>query len=163
MTAPRMPEPRGSSSEARILRRQAREVLRQLAVLVRNSSLHEAGNEVFREPMARLRTALSDVLGTEDSLALECVGGDLFANRIRVRLDMRNLQVYRAVVEVLERLGLGGLRFDAVPDAASLSQLLTVLVRRAPRGMDAESVNQALEAAGIEVVEALEPQPPVFL
>jgi len=160
VSPPGAPESPGSSVEARALRRQAREVIRQLAVLVRNSYLHEAGNEVFREPMARLRAALSDVLAAEEWLALECVDGDLFANRIRVRLDMRNLQVYRAVVEVLERLGLGGLRFDAVPDAASLSQLLTVLVRRAPRGMDAESVNQALEAAGIEVVEALEPQPP---
>jgi HD-GYP domain-containing protein (c-di-GMP phosphodiesterase class II) len=149
-----------SSSEARALRLAARETIRQLAVLIRNAALHEPGNQVFREPTAQLTAILTRVMETEPGLALEGVDGELFANRLRVRQDIRNLPAHRSVLAQLERVGLGGLRFDAVPDGTSIQRMLGVLVRGGTDANGAEAVNRALEDAGVEGIVALEPRPP---
>ena len=70
---------RPSSTEARAFVDQARSVILQLAVLIRNSHLHEPDNEVFDEPMDRLRSVLEIVLHQEGKLDLECTGSELFA------------------------------------------------------------------------------------
>jgi len=149
-----------ASSEARAFLSQAREVIRQLAVLVRNAALHDPSNQVFHEPMDRLRATLEAILHEEGALDLECSGGELYANQLRVRLEMRSLQVYRFVTDQLARRRLGGLRFTAAPDRAALARFLAVFTPWQPQPNQDPTVafDAALDQAGVDGVDALPPR-----
>ena len=147
---------RPSSTEARAFVDQARSVILQLAVLIRNSHLHEPDNEVFDEPMDRLRSVLEIVLHQEGKLDLECTGSELFANRMRLRPEIRNLQIYRYVASEISSRGLGGLRFITPPDRRALASFLAVLLRHDGVGGSVAAFNRALDEAGVIEIDALE-------
>ena len=145
-----------SSLEARELTSRAREVIRLLAVLIRNATLHHPDNEVFREPKERLRGVVAEILAREGRFDLEAVGPVLWANRARVRPELRSQPTYRLVADELARRGLGGLRFSAPPPPDAVAALLQLFARRALLAGDPVSAaNQLLDAAGVHEVEAL--------
>jgi HD-GYP domain-containing protein (c-di-GMP phosphodiesterase class II) len=145
-----------ASVETRQLVTRAREVIRLLAVLIKNAALHHPDNEVFREPKERLRVAVEELLTSEGRFDLECVGPVLWANRVRVRMELKTQPVYRLVADELTRRKLGGLRFLAAPPPVAVSGLLAALARRGPLPADPVlAFNQALDAAGVHEVEAL--------
>ncbi len=148
--------PLASSPEARELQASAREVIRLLAVLIRNAPLHHPDNEVFREPKERLRATVEEVLAREGRLDLECVGSVLWANRLRIRPELRSAPVYASVTAELQRRRIGGFRFTAPPSAAATAGLIRVLSRKpAPADDPVAACNRELDAAGVGEVEAL--------
>ncbi len=156
-----MPERRAgrgaATAQGRVFQDLAREVIQLLAVLMRNATLHDPNNEVFREPMSRLRELLEPVIAGEGRFDLECVGADFFANGTRIRMQIKNLHIYKYVsAQILER-GLGGLRFTAAPEARSLVGLLQALalVRASDAKKPVEVFNQQLESTGAQDIEAL--------
>ena len=142
----------------RLLTEGGRELIRLLAVILRNSTLHRPDNEVFREPGERLRATVAELLGLESQLDLECVGQVLWVNRVRVRMELRSLPVYRFVTSELARRGLGGLRFLEPLRSAAVGGLVQVLARRGLEGEDpVRAFNSSLSAVGVGEVVALPP------
>ena len=149
-----------SSPEARAFLRQAREVLQQLAVLIRNAYLHDLSNEVFEEPLEKAQTALASILTMEKSFRLERSGQEFYANGVRMRMEIRNLHAYKYVWGELDKRSLGGLQFAPTPSVKSLSGLLSALVevRSAAEGSH-EMVNTSLTDRGVSEIVALPPRP----
>ncbi|MEE9230410.1 MAG: HD domain-containing phosphohydrolase [Acidobacteriota bacterium] len=151
--------PRSWTAEARALLLMAREVLQQFAVLIRNSYLHGPGNKVFDEPMAKFQTALQQILSQEHQFDLERIGSEFFANRIRMRMEIRNLHAYTYVADEMGKRGLGGFRFTAVPARPALSAFLSLLVRSpADTPGIVEKLNRALDTQRIAEIEVLAPR-----
>jgi HD-GYP domain-containing protein (c-di-GMP phosphodiesterase class II) len=148
-----------ATPEARALLAASREVQQQLAVLIRNSYLHDLTNEVFVEPLKKLEAALGGILKTEGSFRLERVGQEFYANGMRIRMEIRSLQTYKYLWEELNKRELGGFQFQGAPSTTTLSGLLTALsrVRSASMGGVAE-VNQTLTQQGLTNIEALPPR-----
>lgn len=151
------PQPaRVSAPDMRLLTEGGRELIRLLAVLLRNATLHRPDNEVFREPGERLQAAVTELLALEGQLDLECAGQVLWVNRVRVRMELRSLPVYRYVVSEVARRGLGGFRFLRPPPPSAVTGLVQVLARRVPASDDpVQAFNSALATAGVEEISAL--------
>jgi HD-GYP domain-containing protein (c-di-GMP phosphodiesterase class II) len=151
------PTRHGASSEGRAFIGLAREVIRQLAVLIRNATLHDPSNKVFHEPMDRLRAILETIVRAEGAFDLECSGRELYANQVRVRMEMRSLQIYRYVTDELARRRLGGLRFSAAPDRGTLARFMTVFHSwRPPPDQDPTTAfDTALDNAEVDGIDAL--------
>ena len=137
----------------------ARRATRQLVVLFRNSFLYEPGNKVFQDPLTRFRSILSRLVAMEGRFDLEAVGSDLYVNGVRLRVDLPSIALYRYLSHELGRRGLGGLRFETVPEETAVNALLGV-VRAAPiRGGDcSREFNDRLAQAGGSGVSALPPR-----
>lgn len=150
------PERTAASPEARALVREAREVLQQLSVLIRNSHLHDLTNEVFVEPLEKLRIALERVLASEGAFRLERTGQEFFANGTRLRMELRSLHAYQYVAAELGRRGLGGFAFRSLPDDASLRAFLALLASTpSADGDPAARFNHKLAAQGVDSLAAL--------
>ncbi len=147
-----------ASPEARLFVAQAREVLQELAVLIRNAAIHDLSNEVFREPLRNLEATLRDIFKTERSFRLQVVGQEFFANRTRIRMEIRTLHTYKFVWQELERRSLGGFQFDTPLEIDDLASFLVVFMAQASHDEDgAPEFNRALAGSGLTGVEALSP------
>jgi HD-GYP domain-containing protein (c-di-GMP phosphodiesterase class II) len=118
-----------TSGEVRAFLERSREALRQLAVLLRNSYLHELSNQVFEEPLESLVQSISGLVLTEGSFRLEAAGEEFFANGNRVRMEFRSLAAYKYVLTELAKRGLGGISFEARPTVPMITAFLEVLCR----------------------------------
>ena len=147
------------TSETRAFLSLAREILHQMAVLIRNSYLHDLTNEVFTEPLEKAQTALEEVMAVEGSFRLERSGQEFYANTIRVRMEIRNLHAYKYVWNELEKRSLGGFNFETVPSVKDLSRFLSVLAnaRSATEASD-QQINLALQGKGVICIQALAPR-----
>ena len=113
----------------------ARDALQQIAVLLRNSYSHNLGNQVFEEPLEKLDETLGRLLKSEGQFRLELSEEEVFANGVRLRMEIKTLHSYKYVISELRKRDIGGISFSR-PSIESLSELLEVLakVRIAPEG-----------------------------
>jgi HD-GYP domain-containing protein (c-di-GMP phosphodiesterase class II) len=118
-----------TSAEARAFLERSRETLQQLAVLIRNSHLHDLSNQVFEEPLEKLVKSISQLVLTEGSFRLECSGEEFFANGNRIRMEFRSLHAYKYVLNELGKRSVGGISFDNRPTVASVTAFLEVFCR----------------------------------
>ncbi len=118
-----------TSAEARAFLERSRETLQQLAVLIRNSYLHDLTNQVFEEPLAKLVQSITQLVLTEGSFRLEGFGEEFFANGNRIRMEFRSLNAYKYVLNELGKRGVGGIYFESRPTVASVSAFLEVFSR----------------------------------
>lgn len=151
--------PAAASPEARLFVARAREVLQELAVLIRNAGIHDLSNEVFREPLQSLEATLGDIFRTERSFRLQVVGQEFFANRIRIRMEIRTLYTYKFVWQELERRSLGGFELVTPLTAEDLASFLAVFIKQSTPDDDdgAPQFNQALAEGGLTGIKALPP------
>ncbi len=156
MEAPRMET---TSAEARAFLERSRETLQQLAVLIRNSYLHDLGNQVFEEPLEKLLQSLSQLVLTEGSFRLERAGQEFFANGNRVRMEFRSLTAYKYVLNELGKRGVGGISFEGRPSTESLNAFLEVFCRardgEAGEGSLVEPLNAELLDRGVKGMKLL--------
>ncbi|MGH9320062.1 MAG: HD-GYP domain-containing protein [Vicinamibacteria bacterium] len=118
-----------TGSEARAFLDRSREVLQQLAILIKNSYLHDLSNQVFEEPLEKLAHSLSRLVSTEGMFRLERAGEEFFANGVRVRMEIRSLHAYKYVLNELSKRSVGGISFEARPPAPALTAFLEVFCR----------------------------------
>ncbi len=133
-----------TSAEARAFLERSRETLQQLAVLIRNSYLHELTNQVFEEPLAKLVESISRLVLTEGSFRLESFGEEFFANGNRIRMEFRSLQAYKYVLNELGKRGIGGVFFESRPTPAAVTAFLQVFCR-----------GPGVEETGADIVDLL--------
>jgi HD-GYP domain-containing protein (c-di-GMP phosphodiesterase class II) len=152
-----------STMDNRVFLERSRDALQQLAVLLRNSYLHDLGNQVFEEPLARAEEVLARLLHGEGEFRLERGGEEFFANGVRLRMEIRTLHAYKYVLNELQKRGIGGIAFKAVPRAGSLVALLEILSKHRAADSDDESspllvnvVNKELAERAIAEIQLLE-------
>ena len=156
-------ETSANAMDSRVFLDRSRDAVQQLAVLLRNSYLHDLSNQVFEEPLAKLEKILGHLLQAEGRFRLERGGEELFANGVRLRMEIRTLHAYKYVLTELQRRDIGGIAFESRPTVEALSGLLEVLSRH--RGSDFDDgsaprvlsvINQALSELEIVSIKLLE-------
>jgi HD-GYP domain-containing protein (c-di-GMP phosphodiesterase class II) len=136
----------------------SRDVLQQLAVLVRNSYLHELTNQVFEEPLSKLERTLARLLATEGSFRLERAGEEFFANGNRLRMEIRSLQTYKYVLTELSKRRAGGIAFSETPSLETLTAFLEIFCRAKESGehdLLLEHLNVELADRGVRGIQLL--------
>src|SRR3972149_5050418 len=115
------------SAEARAFLERSRETLQQLAVLIRNSYLHDLSNQVFEEPLEKLVQSISQLVLTEGSFRLERSGEEFFANGNRIRMEFRSLHAYKYVLNELGKRGVGGISFESRATVPAVTAFLDAI------------------------------------
>jgi len=144
-----------SSGETQAFVALGREALQQLAVLIRNSYLHDLSNEVFVEPLDKAHRALERILGSEGRFRLERTGEEFYVNGVRVRMELKTLQSYKYLLDELEKRDVGGFAFEPPASRDAFRGLLSVLARVRSSEDGVASVNSLLAEAGVTGIQAL--------
>ena len=148
-----------ASAEGRAFVALVRELIQQLAVLVRNSSLHELTNETFVEPLQKAQAVLERILKGEGGLRLERSGQELFANGVRIRMELQTLHSYKYLLEELGKRDLGGLGFEGSASGDALWGLLRAMAGvRTTSGDGLAVMNRRLAEEGAVGIAALPPR-----
>ena len=146
-----------TSAEARAFLERSREALQQLAVLIRNSYLHDLRNQVFEEPLQKLAQSISEIVLTEGSFRIERAGEEFFANGNRIRMEFRSLNAYKYVLNELGKRNVGGLSFESRPTIQAITAFLEVFgrAREDEEGSLVHHLNAELADRGVGSVKFL--------
>ncbi len=139
-----------TSAEARAFLERSREALQQLAVLIRNSYLHDLRNQVFEEPLEKLAQSIGHLVATEGSFRLERAGEEFFANGNRIRMEFRSLHAYKYVLNELGKRGIGGIAFETRPSVPTVTAFLEVFCRARESETEAASLLDRLNEELLE-------------
>jgi len=127
------------------------QLLIRLAALIRTGRTHDVNNQAFQRQLHDCQTVLQKLLDAEQEVALAAASGYFYLNGARIRASASLLPVYHALMEELERRGLGGIRFAEGLTPAELERFFQLFVA-ADDPTVAEQVLGDLQAAQIDHV-----------
>jgi HD-GYP domain-containing protein (c-di-GMP phosphodiesterase class II) len=161
-------------SAARVDIRLGKNLVNQFYIVLRTVRIHEPNNASVINALTGFLSVLRSLTGTWGSVSLECMGGCLYVNGMRLKVDVSGYASHRYVVEEMEKLGLRSitlleqLSFDEIktfayalaqtgsvqPDFDGLAHLLeekgvtNILLGRV-RGTDGPSLEKNTEDPGV--------------
>lgn len=92
---------------------------------IKVSFFHDFNNQAMVEPLAHFGSALEELIRAEGSVTLTTSEGHLFVNGTRVALSGSAFLTIAELMKLLEKKGLGGLRFEKRLDKTGVQTFLT--------------------------------------
>jgi hypothetical protein len=128
-----------SATQATRERRQqlGREVAQALNAIQRNSRNYSEDNAVFGPPIAQLRSAILELLGSDGLFELEAVDEEIWINRQSIRFDATTLPLSTNLRNELRERGIRAIVTHLPPPDADLRLLVRLLAPSAPRKLTA--------------------------
>jgi HD-GYP domain-containing protein (c-di-GMP phosphodiesterase class II) len=95
-----------TESAARVDTRLGRSLVNQLYIVLRTVRIHEPNNASAIHALTEFLSILRNLTSTWESVSLECLGGCLYVNGTRLKVDVSSYASHRYVVEEMEKFGL---------------------------------------------------------
>ena len=142
-------------TELVVLRDLGKGLVNYFFMSLRTLSIHSADNAAVEEPLERLHGVLDELSRNVHRTHFITVEGQVYLNDLRIRTDASAFNNLSYLVGQLERHGIGGVTFNAVPPVEQLKALLLVLLKtRPPKDGDAlDHIRLALDESEVEGVE----------
>ncbi|HXX57541.1 MAG TPA: HD-GYP domain-containing protein [Thermodesulfovibrionales bacterium] len=86
-----------------------KDIINQLAVIIRSSQIHDAGNVAILTAIDRLCSIVNPILNSGDTLTLELGGEFFYLNDTRVRYSMEYLLNFDFLIREFRKRGLGSI------------------------------------------------------
>jgi hypothetical protein len=128
-----------------------RNLVFRLFVLMKTAAIHEHANVLFQESLAAFKSVLGALLEKENGLILEEKAGFLFANGVRVRLDVEGFAALKHMVQVFMQRNISGLVFDLGLADAEVLSFLDVFSHPAPD----QDIVEELSIRGVERIHVI--------
>lgn len=121
-----------SSSESNLtVEKSAKDVINQLAAIIRTAQIHDISNVAVQNAIDRLigtlRAAFAGSQGT-DALMLELVGDYFFVNESRVKFSMEHLVNFDYLVREFKKIKLGSITLNSGIEVGELKALVAALL-----------------------------------
>ena len=95
--------------EDREIAKNAKDIINQIAVVIRNATVHDIGNIAVLSAIDRLLATVNPLLAAGEILTLELMGEFFYLNEFRVRYSMEYLLNFDFLVREFKRRGLGSI------------------------------------------------------
>jgi HD-GYP domain-containing protein (c-di-GMP phosphodiesterase class II) len=93
--------------------RNAKDIINQLAVFIRNAHVHDPGNVAVVSAIEKFISTVNPFIGQGNTLTLELVGEFFYLNESRVRYSMEYLLNFDFLVREFKRRGLGSITLNS--------------------------------------------------
>lgn len=93
--------------------RNAKDVINQLAVFIRNAHVHDPGNVAVVSAIEKFISTVNPFIGQGNTLTLELLGEFFYLNENRVRYSMEYLLNFDFLVREFKRRGLGSITLNS--------------------------------------------------
>ncbi len=92
--------------------RNSKDIINQIAVMIRTAHIHDAGNIAVVTAIERFIATVNPLVSQNDKLTLEVVGEFFYLNESRVRYSMEYLLNFDFLIREFKRRQLGSITFD---------------------------------------------------
>jgi len=93
--------------------RNAKDIINQLAVFIRNAHVHDPGNVAVVSAIEKFISTVNPLIGQGNTFTLELVGEFFYLNESRVRYSMEYLLNFDFLVREFKRRGLGSITLNS--------------------------------------------------
>src|SRR5512136_1529184 len=93
--------------------RNAKDIINQLAVFIRNAHVHDPGNVAVVSAIEKFISTVNPLIDQGNTLTLELVGEFFYLNESRVRYSMEYLLNFDFLVREFKRRGLGSITLNS--------------------------------------------------
>jgi len=100
-----------TESAAKVDIRLGKSLVNQLYIVLRTVKIHEPNNASVINALTEFLSILRNLIGTWESVSIECLGGCLYVNGMRLKVDVSGYASHRYTVEEMEKLGLRSITF----------------------------------------------------
>jgi len=138
-----------SELEAKIDMRLSRSLINQLYIILRTVKIHEPNNASVINALTGFLSILRSLASVWDSVSIECQGGCLYINGVRVKVDVSGYASNRYIVEKMEELGLRSITLLEQLSFDELRIFAYGLVPPGNAGLDYEKLAQLLQENGV--------------
>jgi HD-GYP domain-containing protein (c-di-GMP phosphodiesterase class II) len=124
-------------------------------VLYKTARIIDESNEAFRKQLSGFMDHFHAVAGELPEVTLKRVSGHYFVNEQMVRFDDHGISGAAAIIEEWQRLGIGGVTFDADITADDLARFFKHISAVKPDSSTLETAAEELSEAGLTNVRLL--------
>ncbi|MFC1769866.1 hypothetical protein ACFLZI_02265, partial [Nitrospirota bacterium] len=106
----------------------AKDVVNQLAAIIRTAQIHDPGNVAVMKSIERLVALLAYVFKSGESAKLELVGEYFYMSETRVKFAMEQLMNFDYLAREMKKLKLGSVTFDPGVSATDIQAFLRAFI-----------------------------------
>lgn len=110
------------------LDRVAKDLINQLAAIIRTAQIHDPSNVAVRKAVDRFISLINMLLSSEGKVMLELVGEYFYLNEARVKFSMEHLLNFDYMVKEFKRLSLGSLTFQNKITSSDMQAFLKAFI-----------------------------------
>jgi len=138
-----------AESAAKVDLRLGKSLVNQLYIVLRTVKIHEPNNASVVHALTGFLSALRALTGTWESVSLECLGGCLYVNGMRLKVDVSGYASNRYIVEEMEKFGLRSITLTEQLGFDELKAFAYGLVQLGSAQPTFETLTQFLEEKGV--------------
>lgn len=129
--------------------RLGKSLVNELYIVLRTVKIHEPNNASVINALTELLSVLRGLTGTWESVSIECLGGCLYVNGIRLKVDVSGYASHRYIVEELEKFGLRSITFLEQLSFEEIRTFAYGLAQLSSAEQDPDNLAQLLEEKGV--------------
>ncbi|HET6515877.1 MAG TPA: HD domain-containing phosphohydrolase [Thermodesulfovibrionales bacterium] len=111
--------------------RSGKDIINQLAVIIRTAQIHDPGNVAVTAAIDRLISFMNPVVKAGSTLTLELIGEFFYVNETRVRYSMEYLLNFDFLIRELKRRGVGSIVIMSPVTSADMQVFLKAFLNAA--------------------------------
>lgn len=124
----------------------AKDIINQLAVIVRTAQIHDPANIAVTSAIERLLATINPLLDDGGTITLELVGEFFYVNETRVRYPMEYLLNFDFIIREFRRRGLGRITFYSAALPNDIQQFLKAFLNSSFADSPFDSLSAGVEA-----------------
>lgn len=131
--------------------RLGKQLVNQLAILIKTSQIHDAGNVALQQPAEKLLKTLNDLFFEESDVAVTIEGDFLFLGETKLKMDIDGFTNIMLVNGEMKKREVGSIVFSRGITEGEIRKFFSVFSGLDPRAEDSfERLKEALQKADLE-------------
>lgn len=106
----------------------AKDIINQLAVIIRTVAIHDAGNIAVTTAVDKFIALVNPLISSEGELILELGGEFFYINETRIRYSLEYLQNFDFLIREFKKRGLGSIVFKGILKAGDVQTFLKAFI-----------------------------------
>lgn len=106
----------------------AKDIINQLAVIIRTVAIHDAGNIAVTTAVDKFIALMNPLISSEGELVLELGGEFFYINETRIRYSLEYLQNFDFLSREFKKRGLGSIVFKGILKAGDMQTFLKAFI-----------------------------------
>lgn len=106
----------------------AKDIINQLAVIIRTVAIHDAGNIAVTTAVDKFIALVNPLISSEGELVLELGGEFFYINETRIRYSLEYLQNFDFLIREFKKRGLGSIVFKGILKAGDMQTFLKAFI-----------------------------------
>lgn len=141
-----------ANKESAELLKLAKDIVNQLAAIIRNSQIHDPSNIAVASSIEKFIATVNPIIDSEGGVTLDVVGEFFYLNETRVRYSMEYLLNFDFLLREFKRHSLGNITFTRTVKPSDMQAFLKAFITSSFSPEPFEAISEGILLAGIQSI-----------